>query len=312
MNKFHQVCTFALVMLVASVGFGAEKKTQVEVAKHLQDISVTVKAKGSEGSGVIKTRVVKNGDKEETVSFVWSAAHVISGLRKTRSVIDAKSGTPKTVIEFDDAQIVQEEFQNGRKIGESKMDARVLKYSDADNNEDLCILQIRKRNFAPKDVSAKFYLDGDLLPSVGENLLHCGSLLGQNSGANSITSGIVSANGRLYEGKTYTQTNVSGFPGSSGGGIFLRDDGRLIGLLTRGYQTTFLLHVPMTRIKSWAERNKLMFTIDDVTPVPFQEQLDRIPVEDSGTNFSSERLTPVVDAPSPPPMKDLKFLIKVD
>lgn len=304
--RIQQVLVFSLVVLVGSFGFSGEKKTQVEVAKYLQDISVTVKSKGSEGSGVLKTRVVKNGDKEETVTFCWTAAHVVSGLRKTRNVIDSKTGTSKTVIEFDDAQIVQEEFQNSRKVGERKLDARVLKYSDADNGEDLCILQVRKTNFAPKDISATFYLDGDLLPPSGSELLHCGSLLGQSSGANSITGGLVSANGRLYEGKTYTQTSVGAFAGSSGGGVFLKEDGRLIGFLVRGYSTTFMLHVPLTRVKPWAERNKLMFAIDDITPVPSQEELDNMSVEDSGTNFS-----PVKDSSSPK-SNESKFLIKLD
>ena len=47
-----------------------------EIVPHLQNISVTIKAGFSEGSGVIFKR--------EKHSFVWTAAHVVAGLRKER------------------------------------------------------------------------------------------------------------------------------------------------------------------------------------------------------------------------------------
>lgn len=300
---------FSLILCVGSVGFGADK-SQVQVAKYLQDISLTIKARGAEGSGVIKTRTVKNNDKEETVSFVWTAGHVVDGLRRTRTVIDTKSGSSKTIIEFDDAQVAQYLIQEGRKVGEVKLDAKVLKFSDSTNGEDLALLQIRKKNFVSKDVSVKFYLEGDLLPPVGSDLLHCGSLLGGDAGSNSITTGIISQNGRLLNGKTYTQTSCAAFPGSSGGGVFLKEDGRLVGFLVRGFQTTFVLHVPMTRVKNWAERNNLMFAVDDSTPVPSQEELDKMSVEDSGVSFSSSDKTAPTDAPPPPP-DESSFMIKI-
>src|SRR5688572_29318749 len=68
---------------------------------HLQEISVTIKTGRGEGSGVIVTREVKaaNG-KTETINFVWTAAHVVEGLRSVRSAVDPKSGQSRQIVEF--------------------------------------------------------------------------------------------------------------------------------------------------------------------------------------------------------------------
>ena len=55
------------------------------VPDDLQQISVTIKAGDAQGSGNIVTR--KIGD--DTVSFVWTAAHVVDNLRAVRTVVTA-------------------------------------------------------------------------------------------------------------------------------------------------------------------------------------------------------------------------------
>jgi len=96
-----------------------------DLYEHLQNISVTVKAGYSEGSGVIITREVKVGpNKTEKINFVWTAGHVIDGLRSVRTVI--VNGQQKRIVEFKDAQIVKELIENGRRVGELKMDAKVI------------------------------------------------------------------------------------------------------------------------------------------------------------------------------------------
>lgn len=201
-----------VVLAVAAIGFADEK-----VVQSLQDVSVTIRAGSSQGSGSLFTRKV-DGD---TVTFVWTAGHVVDGLRKTRTVIDPKSGTPRIVIEFDDAHIVKEFTESGRRVGEVKMSARIVKYSDADSGEDLALLMVRKKNYTPDNVSVKFYLDKDI-PAIGTDLYHVGSLLGQ-VGSNSLTTGVVSQHGRVLNfgasDVIFDQTTVTAFPGSSGGGV---------------------------------------------------------------------------------------------
>ena len=240
----------------------------VDVPTYLQDISVTIHAGNAQGSGTLVTR---NG-----VNYVWTAGHVVADQRRTRLVIDGKGGT-RTVVEFDDVQIVKELVEDGRSVGKISMDAEVIRYSSADTGEDLALLRVRKKNFV--SVSAEFYLDIKI-PSISTDLVHCGSLKGQ-FGSNSVTTGIVSQIGRVFDGNIYDQTTCTAFPGSSGGGVFLKD-GRYVGMLTRGAGETFNLIVPVRRLRPWAERVGVAFAVDANLPIPSDEELKKQPVEDNG------------------------------
>lgn len=250
-----------------------------DVAQHLQDVSVTIRSgvgySSAEGSGVITTRMI-NGKK---INFVWTAAHVIDNLRRVETVV-TPDGSERKIISFDDCSLVKELIEDGRRVGEMKMDAVVIRYSA---KEDLALLRIRKEDFI--DASVKFYLDPNI-PKIGTNLFHVGSLLGQ-AGSNSMTSGIVSQIGRVYPGigkEVFDQTTVAAFPGSSGGGIYL-EDGRYIGMLVRGAGETFNLIVPVRRIIKWAKSANIEWAIDVAIDPPTMKELEDIPVEDIGHTF---------------------------
>jgi S1-C subfamily serine protease len=265
------VLGFAL--LTSSHAAEADNKT----AEHLQNVSVTIRSEGEwsngEGSGVIFTR--KNS-KGELVNFVWTAAHVIDNLRKERQVL--VNGAKKTIVEFKDPMIVKEIRQDGRTVGRLQMDAEVLKYSDADDGHDLALLRVRKTNFVTDTVT--FYLD-DKIPGLGTDLLHVGSLLGQ-MGANSMTDGIYSQHGRLIKSLNkfvFDQTTVTAFPGSSGGGVYLKDDARYIGMLVRGAGEGFNLIVPVRRMKDYCEKHKIMWALDPKVKMPSDDEIAKQPIE---------------------------------
>lgn len=286
---------FAVFVLLAPVSaFSADQ----DIVRHLQNVSVTIKAGRSEGSGFLKTRTIQNNGKEESISFCWTAAHVVDGLRKTRTVIDSKSGTSKTIVEFDDAQIVQELNEAGRRVGEVKMDAQVIRYSDADTGEDLAVLLVRKRNFVDKSVSVQFYL-GEDIPAVGTELYHLGSLLGQ-SGAGSLTSGLISQHGRvLPNGKVFDQSSAVAFPGSSGGLLSLKSNGMVVGQLVRGAGEGFNLYVPVRRIREWAKNVQIEYAMDDVVPMPALHEITKQAIDDAGSGKISDK-------------SDQKFLIRIN
>ena len=102
--------------LVLATALGAAEPS---IPRHLQDISVTIKAGYSEGSGVIYVR--------DDQCFVWTAGHVIDGLRSTRKVVDPKTGQQKTVVEFSDAKVIKTLIENGRTVGRYELDAQVIK-----------------------------------------------------------------------------------------------------------------------------------------------------------------------------------------
>jgi len=276
---------------------------QDNIADYLQNISVTIKSDSGQGSGVLVTRELKVSDTDPTlvkVNFVWTAAHVVDNLRTVRTIIDPKTGTPRQVVEFRDAQIVQELKEGGRRVGEIKMDAKVIRYSDATNGQDLALLMVRKRGFV--DVSAKFYL-GEEIPPIGSPLFHVGSLLGQ-VGANSMTAGIVSQHGRVIQtgtsdGTVFDQTTVTAFPGSSGGGVYLAGEhtteawkahkGEYMGMLVRGAGEGFNFIVPIRRMREWADTVDAKWALDPTAATPTVDHLKKASsVEDVGVTFASD------------------------
>ena len=246
-----------------------------DVPAYMQAISVTIKAGFSEGSGVA---IDRNG-----TTFVWTAGHVVDGLRSMRKVTDPKTGTPRTIIEFEDAKIVKTLVEDGRTVGYLHLDAEVIRYSDADHGHDLAILKVRKKGAIK--TSAVFY-DEAKPPKLGTQLFHVGSLLGV-VGSNSLTTGIVSAHGRLIGKTVYDQTTVTAFPGSSGGGVYLTD-GRYVGMLVRGAGEGFNLIVPVRRMRRWAKKAKVEWALDPRVKLPTEEERKKIPIEDIGANFGGK------------------------
>jgi len=273
MSKLVRNMAMVLVMALASFSQAEDR-----VAQHLQDVSVTIKSGYSEGSGVLITRELQQSSKDNEkikVNFVITAAHVIDNLRSTRDILNNK-GQKQTIIEFRDAQIVKELVENGRKVGELKMDAKVILYSDAEDGEDIAILMVRKRGFV--DTNTEFELSDEPV-AIGTNLFHVGSLLGQ-SGANSMTAGIMSQVGRVLslgtgDGVVFDQTTVTAFPGSSGGGVFLTN-GKYVGMLVRGAGETFNLIVPVRRMKQWATDRNVEWILDPTVAAPTLEDIKKL------------------------------------
>lgn len=274
------------ILAIASVSYGDESP----VVKKLQEISVTIKAEGggwfarsSQGSGVMFTRE-ENG---ETVTYIWTAAHVVDELRKTRMV--TINGSVKCVVEFDDAKIVREFKEKGRRVGEIVMDAQVIRYSDATHGEDLALLRVRQTNFAPATTTAVF--DGDDVPDIGTDVYHVGSLLGQ-VGSNSLTVGVISQTGRVLtslgaNGVVFDQTTATAFPGSSGGGMFNKATGKYVGMLVRGAGEGFNLIVPVRRLRAWAKSANVEWAIDPTVAMPSADELAKMPIEDNGVKFDN-------------------------
>lgn len=271
------------VVLLAVLSVAA---VAAELADHLQNISVTIGAAGSQGSGVTFSR--------DGQTYVWTAGHVVDGLRSTRDVIDPKSGSNRKLVEFADAKVIKMLIEDGRTVGRVEFDAEVIRYSDSDNGEDLALLRVRKKNFATDSVV--FYLD-EKLPPLGTQLFHVGSLLG-SMGSNSMTTGIVSQHGRLIGKTVYDQISCTIFPGSSGGGVYTTD-GRYVGMVVRGAGETFGLCVPVRRMKDWATRAGVLWAIDPAIPMPNAEDLKKMPIEDIGSNFTADAKADTKEYPFP-------------
>lgn len=301
MKKAVILTLLMLLSMAPSVTLAQEIKGSL--APYLQSISVTIRADRGQGSGVLVTRELAGFDgKPVKVNFVWTAGHVIRRLRTTRTIIDSKTGQSKTLVEFRDAEIVQEIIENGRRVGEKKMLASVIKYSDADEGQDLALLMVRKLGIT--DHSAVFYdTENDILP-IGTKVFHVGSLNGQ-FGANSMTDGIMSQIGRILNigsaggGVVFDQTTVNAFPGSSGGGVFVAGDseetkqhrGQYCGMIVRGAGETFNLIVPIRRMRAWSKAAGCYWAIEDnPTSIPTLSEIysPKWIVEDTGGHWNAK------------------------
>jgi S1-C subfamily serine protease len=244
----------------------------VSIAERLMTNSVTVQAGRSQGSGTLC--VDKNGR-----TWVLTAGHVIQGTREQKTVLDER-GHQKVVISFPDFKLLSIVKEDGRQIGEFKYDVEVIRYSDPEAGDDLAVGRVRSRAFSPR-YPMRFHLERTI-PPVGTHLMHCGSMYGE-FGHNSVTNGILSAQGRVLYDRIFDQTTCTADYGSSGGPIVLEDSGRYVGMVVRkaGYGQSFNLIVPVRRVRDWAERNKVEFVLDASRPVPSDVELRKLPVEEN-------------------------------
>ena len=84
--------------------------------------------------------------------------------------------------------------------------------------------------------------------------------------------------------KVFDQVTAVAFPGSSGGGMFLKENGEYIGMLTQGVMKLqgFNFIVPVRRIHAWSKDAKIEWAIDPNAEMPTLKEIDAIPVEDAG------------------------------
>ena len=241
----------------------------------LQAVSVKVDLGYGCGTGVLVTRQIG----PVTRTFVWTAGHVVMSLRND-------DGT------FRNVKITQEQRVNGKYQKTISTDAKVIAYSDPEAGDDLALLEILKDNFAPLDVSADFVL-GDAAPAIGTELVHVGCTLGLYD---STSRGIISQTDRniLETGKMFDQTSCMGYPGSSGGGVYLARGGKCVGLLVRGAGAGLNFIVPSRRMLVWAKKMNVEWALNRDCAVPTHVVRDTNPLTD-GTEPKLEAIPPLPD-----------------
>jgi len=247
--KMREVLVVATAL--AALGLAAARGATLEA--QVLEPSVMIRAGFGTGSGVVFTRGQSN--------YILTAAHVVAGLRTVRTRLE--DGREAKYEHFEDAQVVKVLTEGARQVGRLEMDARVLAYSDAEEGEDLALLEVRKRGFI---ATSGVFRASDEPVAVGTRIYHCGSLRGE-IGSNSLTDGIVSRVGRVVMGKVYDQSNATAFPGSSGGGVFT-ESGDYIGMITRGVGEGFNLFVPARRVRAWLRSIDREWMIDPSLPEP--------------------------------------------
>tara|TARA_Y100000310_G_scaffold275080_1_gene291470 strand:+ start:143 stop:550 length:408 start_codon:yes stop_codon:yes gene_type:complete len=101
-----------------------------------------------------------------------------------------------------------------------------------------------------------------------------------------MTDGIYSQHGRVIKSLNkhiFDQTTCVAFPGSSGGGVFLKggDDPLYVGMLVRGAGEGFNLIVPVRRMIKYCEKHKIMWALDPKVKMPTEEELKKMSAENT-------------------------------
>jgi hypothetical protein len=280
--------SLVVVFSIVTMSFGQS------VAEKLQDFSVGIRAGQSEGSGTVVNRTLKDGNQ---VTLIVTAAHVVAGLKKTTD----------EEVTFDDAKVVQQLTDSGRKVGELLLDSQVIRWADPETEDDISILLVRKNNFFAK--SADFFLEDRILP-VGTEVILCGSPAGVDLGYNTITVGVVSTTGRvLSNGKVFDQTDSGSTFGSSGCGVYEKSTGLYYGQLQRGIGNLGMMgyFAPIRRMKEWGKENKMLWVFDPkADDLPTLLELKKLSVV-SEKNKKSEK---VINSPPISIEKRVKFEVE--
>lgn len=238
------------ILILCVLAILAPVRAADDLGARLQGVSVTIRSKSGEGSGVCINR---GGE-----TFILTAGHVIDDNRTIEKLLDVEKGSVRTVPKFDPLTITKELIEDGRSIGKLTIEAEVVAYSSAGHGHDLALLHLRKKDFIRETA---VFAPAGALPAIGIPLNHVGSLLGQQ-GSNSFTTGVYSQIGRVLKGKVFDQTTCAAFPGSSGGGVF-DSKGQYVGMIVRGAGETFNLIVPTRRIREWATAHGVDFIFDE-------------------------------------------------
>src|SRR5207248_2412360 len=146
---------------------------------------------------------------------------------------------------FDTVQITRELFQGKDRVGEEKVEAKVIAYLE---EEDLAVVAIRKKNFARKEDSVQFAAS---LPNSGREVVHLTAWA--NYKLNFFTFGIIDCPNYIYEDKSYISESACGMAGSSGGGVFDVNTLECVGILTRTSSRTKSLLEGIDRIRNFAK-----------------------------------------------------------
>jgi len=229
-------------------------------------LSVQVDANGAKGSGVPFVR----GD----TTFIWTCGHVVNGLQTVKQEVDPATGQPRTYIRYDDVRVVVDEYQDNRMVGTRTHFAKIIRFSDySRGGEDLALLVLYRKKSGFQSATLV-----DSVPAAGESLWCVGGA-GTNCNGQ-VAPGCFSTAGRLggygglhnktHNAKIFDSITASALGGHSGGGVFLKDNAKCIGLLAIGVDNSegINLVIPARRMREYAKRTDCLWALEQKGNVP--------------------------------------------
>jgi len=255
-----------IALWLTAVAAVAQLPNENEIKFRVLGPSVQVAIFEGLGGAVAQWRVAGSGTvfKTDKGTYILTAGHVVE---KAITFISAppqpdEKHEDKKIAKFEDVMVIVEREKDGIVTGELRLRCKIVKYSPVEEKggNDLAILQPYEPDLLPYGARP---LPKDKTVFAGQPVYHCGSMLGEL--VNSVTFGVISSTSRMLNNKPFIQLSSTAMPGSSGGGIFVVDEGKCYyaGMLTRGAGETINLAVPLKRIRESLAEWKMEFILDE-------------------------------------------------
>lgn len=195
-----------------------------------QRATVSVKAESGEGSGYVVKRTNQFGQPRV---FVWTAAHVVDSPKDHVVTI-------RQVIRFE-----------AHKVGTTDFKGRLVMKSD--RAVDLALFWVD----APPSYFDAVQFDGAAPIPIGEEVFHVGNYRGEVFNG-SFATGVIAQHGAHagdgWPWLSLDQTTTLIVPGSSGGPLFRKSNGKIVGTVVGwGLMPGISFYVPVRTMVSFAE-----------------------------------------------------------
>ena len=240
MKRLSSLAYVAILGFLAAYAINDVKQhssnQSVLVAKQLRSFTVGIESHGDLGTGSLVLANDQNDENGEGL-FVITCAHVV-----------------EAAFKMEDKKVkVYQHFSHEESVDSF---AVIVCYCW---DEDIAILRVDDAHILRDYETLNFYLDIDE-PLVGEEIFHVGNYVAGNGLYNkSLSTGIISFPNRKQGNICLDQLSCNVLPGSSGGAVVLRKDGRYVGMVSQGLPGGLTLMVPVRRILGFAERNGITF-----------------------------------------------------
>ncbi|OGJ58024.1 hypothetical protein A3H22_01110 [Candidatus Peribacteria bacterium RIFCSPLOWO2_12_FULL_55_15] len=216
--------------------------------RHLSRIVVRVRTHKSSGSGIL----VKRGKR----IFIWTAGYIAHACRDTTG-------------EFSTAAWVSVPLVNGT----DDVPASVIRYGGLDGPALLELYGKHFRQGEPYIPQSTVFAKEETSSKIGDTVWHTTPFLSL------ATKGIIKELGRVYQSITYDVTTPISVAGSGGGGVFT-EEGICLGMVMLGSADLSCFILPSREIRRWAKAKGVAWAIDPLVPMPSEEELKKLPIED--------------------------------
>ena len=234
------------------------------VEKHCINVTVMAEAGGHLGTGFVITRT----NQDKTIDhYVWTAGHLVANARHVPRFLGIiPNGQPATfdpIIMSICRHYAMDDITNAYIRLQWNFRGEVVRFS---SDEDLALVKVTSTNINVLRLlghnNTVFHKDESDIND--QEIYHLGSYLGDDH-PQPVTFGFINTKGKSSE---FWKVLVEGYPGSSGGGVFLRSNGECVGMILRTEGSISQLCAPVTRMRAWAKKAGIPWAVDPSVPMP--------------------------------------------